>query len=252
MKLTEYSIRSEKIKKGIRFAIISDLHDNDPKRIIPLLHEARPDYILAAGDIFEHVDASGLRANERAYELLSAAAQIAPTFYAMGNHEIGGTHSWMFKLKIVKRPEAIEWTDEGFGRLLACGIHFLDDNYVEFDGIRFGGLSSGFLNADAAPRLDWLSDFCDSDAPKVLICHHPEYYKKYLSELDIDLTVSGHAHGGQWRFFGRGVFAPGQGFFPKYTAGIYDGRVAVSRGMKKSGLIPRLFNPTEVVVIDVN
>ena len=87
--------------------------------------------------------------------------------------------------------------------------------------------------------------------PKVLICHHPEYYPKYLKDMPIDIIVSGHAHGGQWRFFGRGVFAPGQGLFPKYTSGVYDGRLVVSRGLKKTIIPPRIFNPREVVIIDV-
>ena len=63
--------------------------------------------------------------------------------------------------------------------------------------------------------------------------------------------VSGHAHGGQWRIFGRGVFAPGQGLFPKYTSGIHDGRLVISRGLKKSGTIPRIFNSPELVIIDI-
>ena len=84
----------------------------------------------------------------------------------------------------------------------------------------------------------------------MLLCHHPEYYEKYLKDRPIDLIVSGHAHGGQWRFFGRGVLAPGQGLFPKYTYGVHDDRLVIGTGLKKgSVLIPRLFNSPEVVFI---
>ena len=86
----------------------------------------------------------------------------------------------------------------------------------------------------------------------MLLCHHPEYYKKYLYNKDIDLIVSGHAHGGQWRIFGRGVFAPGQGLFPKYTSGVHDGRLVISKGIKPSGRIPRIFNTPEVVIVEIN
>ena len=88
-------------------------------------------------------------------------------------------------------------------------------------------------------------------SPRLLLCHHPEYYPDYIRGTDIELTVSGHAHGGQWSIFGRGVFAPGQGLFPKYTAGVYDGgRLVVSRGVTNTVRIPRFFNPTEIVVIN--
>jgi predicted MPP superfamily phosphohydrolase len=87
--------------------------------------------------------------------------------------------------------------------------------------------------------------------PKILLCHHPEYYERYLKDKSIDLTVSGHAHGGQWRFFGKGVFAPGQGIFPRYTSGVYDGKLVVSRGLKPARIIPRFFNAPEVVIIDI-
>ena len=73
----------------------------------------------------------------------------------------------------------------------------------------------------------------------------------HIKQQDIDLVVSGHAHGGQWRFFGRGVFAPGQGLFPKYTAGVHDDRLVISRGLKKTVMPPRIFNPLEIVVIDI-
>ena len=65
--------------------------------------------------------------------------------------------------------------------------------------------------------------------------------------------MAGHAHGGQWRFFGRGIYAPGQGLFPKYTSGLYreGGEIlAVSRGMTNSvRWIPRFFDPCEILVL---
>ena len=117
-------------------------------------------------------------------------------------------------------------------------------------GIAFGGLSSGLIRYDMRPDVAWLEEFCRVDAPRVLLCHHPEYYEPYLKDLPIDLIVSGHAHGGQWRFFGRGVFAPGQGLFPKYTSGVHDGRFVISTGMKSGRKIPRLFNEPEIVWIE--
>ena len=130
----------------------------------------------------------------------------------------------------------------------------LDDRFVLRDGIAFGGLTSGLSNDDHKPDIKWIDDFCSVDGPKILLCHHPEYYEQYLKNKNIDLIVSGHAHGGQWRIFGRGVFAPGQGLFPKYTSGLHDGRFIISRGCSNSTRpipVPRFFNPKEVLEVHI-
>ena len=254
VKITEYKIKCENIREKYRFAVISDLHGTDPSLSLELLRKESPDFILAPGDVFERVDGSSKKfnkMNEKGFLLLSEAAKIAPTFYSCGNHEIGGTRSWAFGLKL-KRPSRAEWSEENKEKLCKSGVVFLDDSYVFSNGIAFGGLSSGILNDGGKPDVSFVDEFSLAACPKILLCHHPEYYEKYLYDKNIDLIVSGHAHGGQWSFFGRGVFAPGQGLFPKYTAGVYDERLVVSRGMKKGGIIPRIFNPTEVLIVSLN
>ena len=254
MKITEYKIESENIRGKYRFAVISDLHGCDPSLALELLRKEHPDFILAPGDVFERVDGSSKKfneMNEKGFLLLREAAKIAPTFYSSGNHEIGGTRSWAFGFKF-KRPSLAEWCEENIEKLRKCGVVFLDNSYVLSCGVALGGLSSGILNDGGKPDLSFIDEFSQAGCPKILLCHHPEYYEKYLRDKNIDLIVSGHAHGGQWRFFGRGVFAPGQGIFPKYTSGVYDGKLVVSRGMKKGGIIPRIFNSTEVLIVSVN
>ena len=254
MRVSEYSVVNKKIPIKFKFALISDLHGCDPTVAIEHLRKISPDFIVAPGDIFERVDGVKKKynkMNEKGFLLLTEAARIAPTFYSCGNHEIGGTRSWAKGLKF-NRSDRAEWSEENRERLSKSGVVFLDDGYVVSNGIAFGGLSSGILNSDGKPDLEWLDGFCAEDCPKILLCHHPEYYEKYLLSKDIDFVVSGHAHGGQWRFFGRGVFAPGQGIFPKYTSGVYNDRLVVGRGMKKGGIIPRLFNPTEILTVKVN
>lgn len=104
----------------------------------------------------------------------------------------------------------------------------------------------------------WLDTFVQVPRYRILLSHHPEYWcleEPMLSNRDIDLVLSGHAHGGQFRLFGQGFFAPGQGWFPKYTSGIHHGkygRMIISKGMANTvKMAPRLFNPTEVVYIEV-
>lgn len=249
MKLTEYKIKNKKFPRKYVFALISDLHGNDPTEIIEILKNVKPDIILAPGDIFEPLDGAHDEINEAGFDLLKACAEIAPTFFSPGNHEVGGIRSWSPKWRGMVKEK--NYDADSKKRLDGTGVCFLDDEFTMSHGLAIAGLCSGLINEGGKPKLDFLSDFCRVDAPKILLCHHPEYYKKYLKDMDIDLIVSGHAHGGQWRFFGRGVFAPGQGLFPKYTSGVHGNRLVISRGLKKSGTIPRIFNSPEIVKIEV-
>ena len=77
---------------------------------------------------------------------------------------------------------------------------------------------------------------------------------EYADE-QLDLVLSGHAHGGQVRLpFIGGLVAPNQGVFPTYTAGLYEEQntsMVVSRGL--GSIIPQKnFNRPELVVVQLN
>ncbi len=98
-------------------------------------------------------------------------------------------------------------------------------------------------------QLDVLLD--DQSAYTILLSHRPELFDVY-HEAGIDLVLCGHAHGGQVRLPFIGAFAPNQGFFPEYTAGLYrqgDTQMVVSRGLGNSSFPIRINNPPELVVI---
>ena len=91
----------------------------------------------------------------------------------------------------------------------------------------------------------------------ILLNHYPEdcnYFSKtavqYGTHIDIDFT--GHEHGGLIRLpFVNGLYAPGQGLFPKYTDGTYDVNdttLVVSRGVGNSGWTQRFSDPFELVL----
>ncbi len=250
LRKTFYSLCTSAFGRELRIALAADLHSDDPSALAALLREVAPDIILLAGDMLEPLDGSFDSENAAAMSVFRLCAELAPTFYCTGNHEDGGIHSQSKKWR-GEHGRKRRYTDENLAAIKDSGVHLLINSYELYDGIAIGGLASGLICEGNRPDLEFLSEFASLDAPKLLISHHPEYYKPYIKPLPIDLTVSGHAHGGQWRFFGRGVYAPGQGLFPKYTAGIYEERLVVSRGLKKSKRIPRIFNPTELVIIDI-
>ena len=249
MKRSVYEIKNSNFQKKICVAVVSDLHGCDPSAVIGALSEERPDYILMPGDIFERLDGRDTLLFRNGMRLLCEASRIAPVFYTTGNHEDGGVHS--YRVRTGSRVIAREYDEGAVRRIKDSGAIFLENSFVLRDGIAFGGLLSGVINEGSLPELSFLDKFCTCDAPKILLCHHPEYYGKYLKGRNIDLIVSGHAHGGQWRIFGQGIYSPGQGLFPKYTRGVYDGKMVVSTGLK-TGWIPRFFNPPEVVFVKIS
>lgn len=250
----------------MKIALLCDSHNRPCARVLSSLRRNRPDMIAVAGDFVDgHVSLEGhegLLMMERAghaMELLEGCAAVAPTFVSLGNHE------WMLNKRDVRMIQQ-------------AGCRVLDDGWERFGPLVVGGLSSGIvpeyrqwrseqldrsgyirvpkntsLTADN-PRTDWLDGFCNQEGFHVLLSHHPEYWPK-LKSWDIELVLSGHAHGGQWRYLSpstrrwAGVFAPGQGPFPQVTSGVYDDRLVVSRGLSNTAPVPRLFNPVEVVYI---
>lgn len=237
MVITEYSIKAI-CSRDLRAAFVADTHDIAYDNIISEIKKRNVDMIFMTGDIiFGHDDVL-----INGFEMLSAFVSLAPTFMCLGNHEGGATE--LVRSECKKR-----------------GVNLLEQDYVVFEGLLIGGITSGYIlhNANVkenhwrptpAPDVKWLERFASLEGFKVLLSHHPEYFDKYLKDLNIDLVLSGHAHGGQWRFFDRGLFAPGQGILPKYTSGIHDNRLIVSRGLANNAFVPRLFNPCELIFID--
>lgn len=236
MVISRYEL-SASIETDFKFIFISDIHNADIEPIVETIEKSDAQAVLVGGDFIHDSEYY-----EKGLEVLARSAKAKPTFVSLGNHER------KFKGDLISM-------------ILETGVTLLDNAVTSFHDIHIGGLSSGYGWKEAQantketpmPDLQFLSEFEKLRGYKILLSHHPEYFKPYLSERAIDLVLSGHAHGGQWRFFGRGVFAPGQGFFPKYTSGIYKGRygkLLVGRGLGDSHKFPpRIFNRTEIIVV---
>ncbi len=251
MKITEYNIQTQKPNTNLKIAVVADLHAKRPDSVIAALQKINPEVILCAGDMFECFEDKNSKINENGFVFFEQSLKIAPVYYCFGNHEIEGKldedYPEISGYKSIP-PHITE-------RLSKLGVHTVFDSYISLnENIVIGGLLSGEHRDFGMPDMDFIDTFSKLSQYKILICHHPEYYKKYLWDKDIDMILSGHAHGGQWRFFDQGIFAPSQGIFPKYTSGIHDGRLIISRGCSNSTRpipVPRLFNPTEVLSIQI-
>ena len=227
---------------GFKIAQISDLHNaefgTDNQKLIDILKSEAPDAIVITGDL---IDAR--RTNtEIAESFARRCMEIADCYYVPGNHEarLGGTY------------DAFE------SALIADGVNVLRNGSVRIrkgmDAIRIVGVDDpAFAKAsDAITNLDAALEALSSDDFTILLAHRPELIDEY-SKWGIDLVLSGHAHGGQIRLPGiGGLYAPGQGFFPKYTSGNYtvgDTEMIVSRGIGNSAFPLRVNDRPEVVIV---
>ena len=245
MKTTYYQLRLPSLPRKMKLAVAADLHNNPFDTAIRSIKNEAPDMILIPGDLMDDME---LRLpSSRGYEFLRLCASIAPTYYSIGNHEIACYHKGNPWRKPTPRP----LDTECIKRIAETGAILLDNASQTTDGITVCGLSSGINGADNFPDHTALSQFASAEGFRILLCHHPEYYRTHLKETNIDLIVSGHAHGGHWRVFGQGIYSPGQGLFPKDTCGILDGRCIISRGLGNHTWIPRIFNPTELVILEL-
>jgi len=232
----------KRVPSGLRIAVTADLHHRPWQEAAEQLREIRPDLICAPGDIMQETDHFSIHEcfNQVGFDFLAECRKIAPVYYSIGNHERG-------------------MTDENRAILADAGITLLDDAWVRCGPLTIGGLTSGYRSGvpkqrnTPPPDASFVRKFAMQDGFRLLLCHHPEYWPAYIRETDIELTLSGHAHGGQWQipFTNQGICAPGQHLFPKYTSGVYENRLAVSRGMSNTVFVPRFFNPREVMILEL-
>lgn len=252
MKITRYHLKTDKkLIRDYRFAIVADLHAHPCAEIMAILLHEKPDAVLVPGDLCNALDGTCDEENQPGFDFLRTCAAHFRTFYALGNHEAGSYFTNRGKAKRFS-PDRDVISYRNRCRIAESGAVFLDNAFTDWEGIRIGGLRSGLASPGGRPELSFLSDEPDDGKFRILLCHHPEYYPVYLRQLPLDMVVSGHAHGGQMRFFGKGVYAPGQGLFPRYCGGFHENRLVISRGVCNTAPVPRLFNPCEVVCVTVS
>lgn len=219
---------------NMRIVHLSDLHGKNfgrgNEKLIKKTAALKPDLIAVTGDIIHLYTPKNCETAERT---ISALSQIAPVYYVAGNHEMRNKG-----YRFLRR------------RLLDAGARVLDDRAEKFGVLTVAGLNGASL------RNDKISKITPAESPKILLAHEPQFFEKYAA-AGYDIILCGHAHGGQWRipFTGIGLYAPGQGVFPKYTSGRHvsgSSVMIISRGLGNSEFPLRLFNRPELVVADVS
>ncbi|GHV34586.1 phosphoesterase [Clostridia bacterium] len=245
LSVSYFKIATDKIDGEMKFVLVTDFHScnygKSQSELLGAIDAEQPDAVLLCGDIFDDK-----LLPDNTIELIKGIKY--PCYYVTGNHEFWSRKADDFKnilryygVKVLEgTSEILEIRGE---RVRICGIDDPDtDNYP-----------SG--SASYALQVEKLKTTIESTIFTLLLSHRPERITELL-QLNPDLVLSGHAHGGQWRIpyiLENGLLAPNQGLFPKYTNGAYyfgGSELIVSRGLaRESTAVPRIFNQPELVVI---
>lgn len=251
VEVSKYEIKNNKVPKEFnKFKIVqlSDFHsygfDKDNLKLLEKIYKEAPDIIVMTGDMLNKYDTKF----EKFLNIAETLSRKYKTYYIAGNHEI--------RLK----KEDFEYV---LNKLMGFGIKILDDEKITVarrnSHINIYGLHIPLSYYKIINRPDNVGEVinkvlnrCREEEFNILLAHNPLFFEEY-SKYNVDLTLSGHVHGGMIRLPILGaILSPERKFFPKYSGGIYEinnKKLVVSRGLGHSKRGVRLFNKRDLVSI---
>lgn len=220
---------------GLRIAFLSDLHagaclDADGlSRVFSRVMAQAPDLICFGGDLI----------NTRPREIELFRAPLRQLRAPLGVFAVPGNH------------------DHFYGGDLAPWVELLESSGVRVlrnQGVQLGRDGSGLWLAGVDDLTEATSDLAASlqgwnrRDPVVLLSHHPDFFVESAA-VGIDLTLSGHTHGGQVLLFGKTPFKHSRFGWWRGLVGVGDALLYVSRGVGVTFLPVRIGARAEVPVL---
>lgn len=252
---TSYSVALQNLVSSVRVILLSDLHGKsfgrENARLIAKIQEQSPDAIFLDGDMIDR-SADSVDVQEL-LRLIEKLHEIAPVYFAPGNHEL----------------EYMQTDASLLTQVTEAGAVVVNDSYADVtiagQPLRIGGtMGHAFYfgrseeEFSSSPEYQFLKAFEDTDVPKICLAHMPDtfIFNGAYNLWNVDLVLSGHTHGGLIRLpFIGGLYAPMQGWFPEYDQGYFrlgeHMQMVITSGLAGHGMIPRINNPPEIVVIDL-
>lgn len=244
---------------GLKIVQISDLHlgsfenNFEPlEEAVQMVNELNPDYIFFTGDLVnEHPEEA-----ENWINVFTKLKAKTGKYAILGNHDYG----WARGVPLSEE----EKTENSFGvaemlRKMDFKTLMNQHDVLEKDGEKIGLV--GVENWGYTPE-GWFptrGDYKKSvekmeDVPfRILLSHDPTHWDHHiLAKENVDLTLSGHTHGGQFGISIPGLveISAGKFFYERY-AGLYtEGRqhLYVNRGMGYLIFPGRVGMPPEITL----
>ncbi len=242
-----YSDKLPEDVDSIRIAQLSDAHLSDLigledlKRMAALISEARPDILVATGDIVD----GDMRGRDEEAALL---ASLSPRY---GSYAVFGNHERYAGLVNSARFGNLNGAVSPLNFLEKAGFTILRGRAVEAGGIVVAGFDDESIRATKSADAVRLLRECQKAGLFVLLLKHRPKPVPGTEGL-YDLQLSGHTHGGQiWpgHFM---VKAANNGYlYGLHPGGKGEGAVYVSRGSGFWGMPMRFLAPPEVNLIEI-
>lgn len=232
---------------GFKIVQVSDLHNKDfGNQLNSKVSEENPDLIVVTGDVIDRNRTD----IPTAVEAMEDLVEMAPVYFVSGNHEVASGEydtlkDEMDRIGVINLDNAIDTVTIDEAEIGLIGIK--DPLLLLLDDVEEAGSGEALIQR----TIEQLTEETGTEF-NVLLSHRAELMDVY-AETTVDITLTGHAHGGQIRLpFIDGLFAPSQGFLPEYTNGIYEkngSQMVVSRGLGNSIFPLRINNRPEIVVV---
>jgi len=240
----------------LKIAMIADLHACRPgmaedriARIVAQANGLGADLICLLGDYPGHTRGTTPLTPDEVVPLLTALRAPLGVVAIMGNHD------WLDDLP-ARRGEIPEtrwhraFRDAGLTTLHNAATTLRKDGLE----VTLAGLDSQMAHGRKRPGAD---DFASVSARidpgrfTILLAHEPDIFPDLPDH--VDLTLSGHMHGGQVRIFGRALYCPSR-HGTRYDLGHFrEGtrQLVVSGGLGNSLLPIRFGIPPAITVVDI-
>ncbi len=211
------------------------------KRVVNKTIESQPDLVLLGGD-YIYKEASGAPKLSPLLEL----TQKVPVYAVMGNHD--------YNLYSAKAPVDTELGLTVQHHLETFGVKVLKNTGEILDDLYLAGVDDYWSRNVLLDEA--LSKRVAPTVPTLLLAHNPDMLLDLLPEHGVDLMLSGHTHGGQIRlpFLGPIGQIPNQ-LGQAYDQGLFretSTQLYISSGLGESGPRARLFNPPEIVLLELS
>lgn len=247
VRLTKYRFASEDLPKefdGFKVMVISDYHNSRfYDQIGEYMKQTEPDLILLTGDLTELPD-NKINNLEKLIERVPENTQVMAV---SGNHESESTR-YDYIVHTLR-----EWNVQVLENE-ATDI-WRGDQHIKIIGLKDPGNATRKIGESKIEEMKWFVNGClydDADCFSILACHRANLYP-FFKDLNTNLMLSGHLHGGIVRLPGLGgMVGENMELHPDYTYGEYDEghtKMIVSRGCDYNLLKMRVFNGPEVLLV---
>jgi len=241
--IKKVEIKSKKLNKDIKIVFISDIHYGNYytasrlRRIISSINALTPDIIIIGGDYLYNGKKSKFNKKflEELFCQLSYLKSKKGIFTVIGNHEYNLSKNMDSILEIIKRNNIILLKNNTYEVILENKkllIHGVDD------------LQKGHIDVQ---KLQ-----IDKECLNIVISHNPDFFEE--CDIDFDIGLSGHTHGGQINLFG--IFAPiteskyGQKYI-KTLNRMENSIILTTKGLGCTKLPIRFFSLPEIIELVV-